>query len=74
MNALQVTDALKVGQFTVQAETADGRAWEYTAIRFNRDDRRAVALLGKLRADGAVLNPAHWRPIRALGSLARAGR
>lgn len=68
---LPVEDVMKVGMWALQCQTTDGRAWQYAAIRFRTDDPRLTILVRKLSEDGATIDPQHWRPIRALGSLKR---
>jgi hypothetical protein len=66
---LEIDDILKVGMYSLQCQTADGRAWEYAAIKFHCDDPRLLTVLRKARKPGAMVNPTHWRPIPRFGSL-----
>lgn len=63
-------EVLKVGMFSIQCQTADGRAWQLNH-RFVKDDPKIVPTIRAINAKGEI-DTANWTQMSSLGSLRKA--
>jgi len=67
---IQSDETLKVGMYSIQTLTVDGRAWQLDK-RFVKDDPKLVRTIRAIEAKGEI-DTARWTEMHSLGSSTKA--